>query len=767
MDEITPPAAQRAIRARCFHPSGTFVEFNKEEIDQSIPERFEKIVRMYPERVAVKTRHHQFTYAELNRRANQVASDLLARSEKQKERIALLLENDALLMAAILGTLKAGKIYVPLDASLPKARITYMLDDSQATFLITNTKYLSFARELAQNRLPLINVDEHDSTLSTENPEVLISPDTLTWILHTSGSTGQPKGVVQNHRNVLQFVRQYTNGLHICADDRLTLLFSCSANGAAHDIFSALLNGASLYPFNVKAEPGRLAEWLGRNKLTIYCSVPTVFRYLLETISGDEGFPHLRLIKLIGEPVAKSDVEFYQRHFVPTCIFVNRLGSTETGTIRWHFIDKETRIDGNIVPVGYPVEDNEILLLDDGGNEVQPEDIGEIAVRSRYLTPGYWGRPEITETVFLRPKGDERVYRTGDLGRLLPDGLLLCLGRKDSQVKIRGYRVELAEIEMALLNLETIKGTVVVARSDSPEHERIVAYVVPNEDASPTVTELRHALAQVLPEHMIPSRFVFLDKFPLAPNGKVDRKALPVPDRTRPELEEGFVAPRTATEKTLATMWAKLLDLNQVGIRDNFVELGADSLQVVRLFTAIEEQFNVRLTISNVFEDVTIEQLAKKIDQASPRTSASSLVAIQPNGDKRPFFCVHELFGDIFCYMNLARHLGPDQPLYALQAKGLDRAETPFSSVEAMAAYYVKQIKTVQPEGPYALGGLSFGGIVAYEMAQQLRAKGEAVSMLALFDSHLPSGKFVWNCFRDFLFDFPSWLKGSLQLNRS
>src|SRR5262245_18477845 len=525
------PPEQEAIRSKCFHPTGIFVEFKKEEIEQSIPQRFEKIVCQYPDRVAVENDVHEFSYEKLNRIANQVARILLARCDKKEEPIALLLETDAPLITAILGVLKADKIYVPLDSSLPQTRIAYILDDAKVTSLITNTRNLPLARELVQNKLPLINLDELDPFLLTENLEISISADTLTCILYTSGSTGRPKGVVQNHRNVLQFVKNYTNGLHVCADDRLTLLFSSSANGAAHDTFSALLNGASLHPLNVKEKsPAAVTDWLIRNQLTIYCSVPTVFRHFLETLTGEESFPNLRLIKLIGEPVSKRDVELYQRHFSPDCVFINRLGSTETGTIRWYFIDKETQIEGNIVPVGYPGDENEVLLLDDEGEEVAAEAVGEITVKSQYLTPGYWHKPDLTSAVLLSTPAGERIYRTGDIGRLLPDGQLLCLGRKDSQVKIRGYRVEIAEIEMALINLGLLKAAVVTAWEDRFENRRLVAYMTAKEQPPPTVTRLRHALAETLPDHMIPSRFVFLDAFLSAPNGKIDRKALPNPD---------------------------------------------------------------------------------------------------------------------------------------------------------------------------------------------------------------------------------------------
>jgi amino acid adenylation domain-containing protein len=737
------PPDQEAIRAKCFLPTGIFVEFDKEEIEQTIPERFEKIVCQYPDRVAVENDVHEFSYENLNRMANWVAYTLLARCDQKEKPIALLLETDVPLITAILGVLKAGKIYVPLDSSLPQARIAYILNDAEVSLLITNTRNLALARELVQNKLPLINLDELDPSLPTENPEISISPDMLTWILYTSGSTGLPKGVVQNHRNVLQFVKNYTNGLHICSDDRLTLLFSGSANGAAHDTFSALLNGAALYPFNVKEKsPAAMADWLIQNQLTIYCSVPTVFRHFLETMTGEESFPNLRLIKLIGEPVSKRDVELYRGHFSADCIFVNRFGSTETGTIRWYFINKKTHIEGNIVPVGYPGDENEILLLDDKGEEVAAEAVGEIVVKSRYLTPGYWHKPDLTSGVLLSTLGGERIYRTGDIGRLLPDGQLLCLGRKDSQVKIRGHRVEIAEIEMALINLDLVKAAVVIAWEDRPDNLHLVAYMTAKEQPPPTVTRLRRALAATLPQHMIPSRFVFLDVFPSAPNGKIDRKALPDPDTCRPALETPYTAARTSIEERIAHIWAAVLEVDQVGVCDNFFDLGGHSLLAVRLFVEIEKTFGKKLPLAILFQAPTIEQLANILREEERSETQSSLwstypssvVPFQPNGSKPPLFWFNWGPWDF----RLPRYLGSDQPVYGLQHQSQDGHRARYTSIEEMAAHYIKEIRAVQTQGPYFLGGLCIGGMVAFEMAQQLLEQGQEVALLVLLDPSEP-----------------------------
>ena len=306
-----------------------------------------------------------------------------------------------------------------------------MLEDSQANLIIADDKNLPLAREWAQNGRQVLNIDELDASAPRENLGLTISPDTFAYVVYTSGSTGQPKGVIQNHRNVLHQIMTYTNALHICADDRLTLLHSCSFTAARSDIFGALLNGATVCPVNVKEEGlAPLANWLIQEDITIYHWVPTAFRHFLETLTGAEQFPKLRLIVLGSEPVSPRDVERYKAHFAHSCLFVNRLGTTETADARLYFIDQETPIPDSMVPVGYAVEDMEVVLLDDSGQEAGFNRIGEIAIKSRYLSPGYWRRPELTRVAFQSDPqgGSERIYRTGDLGRLLPDGCLVHLG---------------------------------------------------------------------------------------------------------------------------------------------------------------------------------------------------------------------------------------------------------------------------------------------------------------------------------------------------
>ncbi len=607
------PPEQEAIRAKCFHPTGKFVEFTKAEVEQSIPERFEKIVRKYSDQLAIKSDDQSLTYDELNRVANRIAHAILSKQGKQDELVALLLGKGVALTAAIFGVLKTGKIYVLLNPAFPPARVSSILKNSRAGLLVTDSDHLSSATEFARERLQLINVAELDSRLPTGNPAISISPDALTWITYTSGSSGEPKGVVQNHRNVLHLIRTQTNDLHICSQDRLAMLMS-----AAGDMFLALLNGAAIFPPNTKENrSGDHSNWLFQEEITVYSSVPSVFRNFVNGLRGDETFPKLRLIRLTGEAVYRTDVEIYRKHFSRNCILVNRLSSTEAPAFRQYFIDDMTTITDNVVPVGYAVDGNDVFLIGHDGEEAGINEVGEIAVKSRHLSPGYWRNPELTQAKFSPVPGEEekRIFKTGDLGRMSPDGCLVYLGRKDFQVKIRGHRVELAEIERALLGLRQFREVVVVSLEDRPGEQRLVAYLVPDSQTAVTASALRALLSEKLPDYMIPSSFVVLDAMPLTPTGKVDRKALPAPSRARPELNTSFVAPRTLFEKELAQVWAEILTLDLVGIHDNFFDLGGHSLEATRVVSRVIKTFQVDVPLPALFAAPTVAEMAAMITE--------------------------------------------------------------------------------------------------------------------------------------------------------
>jgi amino acid adenylation domain-containing protein len=755
-------------------PTNPFIEFRKEEIEQSITDRFARQVENCPDRIAVKSKNYEWTYRDLDVLGNRIAQSILRLRGDDEERIALLFEHDAPIIAGLLGALKAGKTYVPLDPHNPEGRLTQIIEHSQATALLTNSKNLALARRLTKSDLELINIDTLSSTTQLVDLPA-IEPGRLAYILYTSGSTGQPKGVMQNHRNVLHYIRVYTNNLHLRSDDRLTLLSTYCFDASVMDIYGALLNGAALYPIDIREDGlADLSKQLIDEQITVYHSTPTVYRYFVNTLNGQRDFSRLRLVVLGGEKVNRTDVESYQKHFPDDCLFVNGLGPTEATVSLQNFIDRQTKLSGESVPVGFPVADTEVLLLDKAG---QSSDIfGEIAIRSAHVALGYWRNPEATAAAFshsptanvrgssptagdrgtsptVREASDGcRVYRTGDLGRRLPDGSIKFEGRKDFQVKIRGFRVELGEIESALAQHPNVHEGVVIAKQNGAGDARLIAYVVPREKQSPIAGELRDFLKQKLPDYMVPSAFVLLESLPLTSSGKLNRRALPAPDdfgnrqdgQDKQEGKAASFAPATPVEKMLATIWTDLLELREVGVNDNFFELGGHSLLAVRLFAQIEKKSGRRLPLATLFQAPTVAQLAA-ILQKDLTPARSSLVAINPvepaqqTGSKPPFFCVHALGGNVLEYYDLARHLGDDQPFYGLQSQGLDGQQPPHTRVEDMAAHYIKEMRELQPAGPYFIGGRSLGGMVAFEMACQLRAQGQEVGLLALLDTY-PSG---------------------------
>ena len=463
------------------------------------------------------------SYGELDLASNRIAHAILAKS-KGLQPVAVFIQDRALAIAAMFGVLKAGKIYLPLDPGHPVSRIEYMLEDAGADLIVTNNEDL--ARAGALNK-PIINVDALDPGSSAAAPEVPVDTHTPAWILYTSGSTGRPKGVVQTHGNVLRFAHHYRTGLGITPSDRYVLVFSTVVNAGAHVIFSALLNGATVYPIDLKKQRiDALPAWLADNRITLYYSVPTVFRHLVDTLDGSECFDPMRAVMLGGEPMYRRDVDHFRQRFPDHCKLINRLGSSETGTIRWWFIDSHSSWPGHNVPVGLPVPDHQIVIVDAAGQPVEPGKVGEIVVLSAYLSPGYWRHPELTAKAFSPAPQDSRLrsYRTGDIGRILPDGRLVCLGRRDAQIKIRGYRVEPGEVEQALLDLPAVSEAFVMA-ADQDSGSCLGAYLVPTDaDSAMDAVEIRCQLADALPDYMLPDHYVWLDALPMAPNGKVDRR---------------------------------------------------------------------------------------------------------------------------------------------------------------------------------------------------------------------------------------------------
>ena len=609
-------AGQHAIRERCFHPSGEYSEFHKADIEQSIAQRFEKIVRAHPDRLAVKMADQEFSYDDLNQRANQLARVILAKRAKGSAPILLLLESSPQAIMAILAVLKAGKFYVPVDTTFPTARIAFMAQDCAANLIISDSQNLVKAKSLATPGIEVIDLDAVDGECNADLG-LQLSPETRASIIYTSGSTGQPNGVVQNHIGILHRAMVYANLLHICPQDRLTLLHTYSAGSALHHLFSAILTGASVHCFTPQMGIGRaLADWLMNEAITVYHSIPAVFRQMTTALKQGEVFPHLRAVSLSAAPMSLAEFTLYRDHCSKTCALVHLLGGTETGFISTHFMDHSHEVPPTPIPVGYAVADKAITIVDASGHQLVSPARGEIAVTSRYLAEGYWQRPDLTNAKFSSnaAAGGKRRYLTGDLGYQSDDGCLTHIGRQDFRVKINGYRVEIGEIERTLLDHPGVQDAAVMTRQRRGQDRQLVAYYVAAQRATALEHELRAHLRACLPAYMVPSRFIELETLPVTPNGKLDRRALPDPGNQRPRLDTPLAPPRTDVELDLTRLWAEVLDLDEVGIHDSLLDLGGNSLSAVQILSRVIQTFRIDIPIRALFQAPTVAQMAALID---------------------------------------------------------------------------------------------------------------------------------------------------------
>jgi amino acid adenylation domain-containing protein len=704
--------------------------FENADIGQSITTCFAKVVARHPERLAIKGASREYTYAELNSRANAIAHAIL--KEGGSGKIGILAGQEAGI-AAVLGTLKAGKTYVPLEPSYPTDRLAQILKDCEIETIIAAETYVTLAKNVSNGSCRIISLSKLDQISSASDVEVAGSPDDLAAIMYTSGSSGPPKGVMQTQRNILHRVMLATNAFDMCPEDRVTLLSSLTYSASLLELFGTLLNGAAVYTFNI-AEEGlsRLVSCLSIEKLTIYHSVPTVWRQLTQNLPVAAELGSLRVVRLGGDTLTARDVELYRRRYPPTCTLFNSLSCNEAGLIRLYRVDSNAQFAEPIVPVGYEVDGKQIWIADHNGKEAGHDEVGEIVIRSEFLSPGYWKNPELTSSVFRPDPGtqSQRLYYSGDLGTLLADGCLLYKGRKDSRIKFHGIALETTHLEDALRAHPEVDEALALANEDESGERHLVAYIVPKAGAELTTSELRRFLTESLPAQMLSASFVFLHALPHTPGGKVDRRALPQPAGNRPQIETRFVAPRDKWEQDLASVCESILRIDRIGALDNLFDLGMDSLAAVRLVTRIEKDFNEQIPPATLLRSPTVAKLAGVLRQRAHSKSWSFVVPVQPEGSNLPFFWIHGDFSNAF----LPEYLGPDQPLYALDHQSQDGKPALHTTVENIAAHYLEEIRTVQMNGPYFIGGYSFGAIVAFEIAHQIQKAGDTVELLALVD---------------------------------
>lgn len=715
-----------------------------------LPEQFEKQAALRPDAIAVVYENQELSYAELNERANRLARMMISEGVGPEQFVALALPRSLEMAVGLLAVLKAGAAYLPLDPDYPADRIAFMLKDAQPAFIMTNTKAANHIPPV--ENVPKIVLDDPElaeklNTYPAGNPKNKdrtqpLSPLNTAYVIYTSGSTGVPKGVMIPHQNVTRLFAATEHWFRFSSGDIWTMFHSYAFDFSVWEIWGPPLHGGRLVivPHHVSRSPEAFLRLLVKEGVTVLNQTPSAFYQFMQAEREQPDLGQalsLRYVIFGGEALELSRLEdWYNRHPENRPQLINMYGITET-TVHVSYIELDrsmAALRANSL-IGCGIPDLGVYVLDERLQPVPPGVAGELYVSGAGLARGYLGRPGLTSERFIAdpfgPPGT-RMYRTGDVARLRADGSLDYVGRADHQVKIRGFRIELGEIEAALVQHPQLEDAAVIVREDQPGDKRLAAYVIPSEETFDTA-ELRRYAAERLPDYMVPAAFVTMKELPLTPNGKLDRKALPAPDFAAAVTGRG---PRTPQEEILCDLFMEVLHLPRVGIDDRFFDLGGHSLLAVQLMSRIREALGVELSIGNLFEAPTVAGLAERLEMGSSQSALDVLLPLRTSGDKPPLFCVHPAGGLSWCYAGLMTNIGTDYPIYGLQARGIGQREELPKTLDDMAADYIKQIRTVQPKGPYHLLGWSLGGNVVQAMATQLQNQGEEVSLLVMLDAY-------------------------------
>ncbi len=701
-------------------------------LDLCIPQLVERQAAATPEALAVTMEDQQLSYQELNQQANQLAHHLKTYGVGPNVFVGICLERSIDAVVGLLGILKAGGAYVPIDPSYPEERITFMLNDTGISVLVT--KQSIAARSLPTEGPRIIFLDSDRALLAQKSQSNLpstVTANDLAYVIYTSGSTGRPKGVQISHRSVLNLVVWYREAFELTSSDRTTQFASPAFDVITKELWPSLTTGASIHIIDekIRGVPTAMRDWLVNKNITV-AILPTI---MAESLIALEWPPatSLRFLLTGGDVL---------HHYAPPTlpfILINNYGPTEATVVATYERVPRSGQETGLPSIGRPIANTQIYILDEQLHQVPIGEAGEMYIGGYGLAKGYLNRPELTAEKFISnpfsTDPEAHLYKTGDLVRYRPDGRVEFVGRSDQQVKIRGYRIELSEIEVVLSQHPAVKDAAVVAREDATGDKRLVAYVTFHKGTTATVTELQQEMYQQLPAYMVPSAFLFLTEMPITSNGKVDRPALPAPKTMQRTVEEPFVEPTSLVQKQIVQIWEELLDMRPIGIQDNFFSCGGHSLLAAHLLDKIAQAFGKKIALETLFAGPTIEQLATNLTEGTNTTnSRTPVIALQTGGRQRPFFFLHgDWTGGAFYCFTLAQAAGSDQPFYVLGTYKFAAQES-LPTVEKMAEDYIKELRTIQPEGPYQIGGFCNGGLFAYEIATQLSDAGQQVDLLAL-----------------------------------
>ncbi len=711
-------------------------------VPATVGSRLTSVAARLPAKIAVVEGDARIEFADLDARATAIAKTIVGAAGMREGLVCLLFESKIACLKAIFGAARSGRAYIALDPADPDERVQFILQDGEPLVLLTETPLVARAQALAAGRCAVIDIDRVDSD-AAERPLPQVSANAPLYLIYTSGSTGQPKGVIQTQENLLFFADAFARNIHIDETDRLSLLFTLSFGAANMNVFGGLLNGATLCAYDMRRDGiPLLADWLDRERITVLHTVPTVFRELFLSLAPRRKLTHLRAIGVAGEAAFDTDIALFRQHTLEHCIFSNQLGATEASVIAQQvFGHRGPPPAPGILPVGKSPAGVRVLIVRDDGSEAQKNEVGAIVVASRHVSPGYWRRPELDAAAFTPDPAElgGRRYASGDLGRIDDEGNLHFLGRSGSRVKIRGHSVDLTEVEAALSACPgVVRAAVLAPPGDKQrEPERLIAYLAVAGNAKRNPVQLRRRLAQMLPVYMLPSAFVFMTALPVTSRGKIDRAALATMKLPAPADARGAEAPRDDLERAVAGVFAQLLKQPVASRQDDFFLLGGDSLSVVELQTRLRDVFGA--APANFYDDTTVAGIASGIRASRVATPSAArplpiLTPLRATGSEPPLFLVHGRLGQALVSPHFLRLLGDEQPVWAFQVRGLDGLEAPHATIEAMAADYVAEMLTQRRAGPYFIGALCAGALVAIAMAHRLRDAGETVLPLLLLD---------------------------------
>ncbi|MEA2490157.1 MAG: hypothetical protein QOH21_1949 [Acidobacteriota bacterium] len=695
--------------------SGNLAAFTRADIEQTIPARLESVVQHVPDRLALRGGGRSWTYSELNRAANRIAHAIRGRTPAGSGRIAYLVDQSPDMVIVTLAILKGGKTYVAIHPHMPAATQRAILRDVRPDLLVTTAAREGDARGIATGICEVLVLETVGEQHPDHDPPRTTTPRDASTLFYTSGSTGQPKGVVKSHRAVLHRVWLSTQHDAITIDDRQSLLTHCSFSASESDMFGALLQGAAVFTFDIASRGfSEFAAWLDGERITLLHPPVLFFRRFLSTLAPGQRFPDVRIVALAGDVVLPSDLQTWWEHSSPDCVVLHRFSITEAAMLTVARFDRDADLSTSILEAGRPVPDKTLRL---------DAETGELFVQSDYLADGYWNRPEETAAAFTpAPDGSgQRVYRTGDLGRFSHDGTFVFLGRRDDQVKIRGYRVELREIDAALMQLDGVSEAACVAWKEDGE-QRLQAFLVWKDGRPSPPSAIRARLKELLPEWKVPEEFHAVAALPTTLTGKVDRRS----------LRSDVSAAGSGDEPTILAVWSRVLR-REVGLDDAFfADLGGSSLDALEIVNEINRITGRRLPLSLLLELNTVRKMSGYLDAHPDRERTA--IALQAGGSLPPLFCVSGKGGSVIRFRALAEALGSDQPFYGLTHHGIAPPSLP-STLAALAACYADAIREQQPEGPYYLAGYSAGGLVAFETARQLARAGHTIAFLGLLDT--------------------------------